>query len=294
MRTGAILRQGDLRIQTGTSYMPQWNSRHFSEILPFVIPFQVSGPDFVFHQQASRWRRGAAHQPEAPWVTPMEFTAGFARRVEAQAARDWSALPIVRSVSFKYAVETDSTSCVVPFTGARSGATELRAAKWTAMVKKLYEVLRTGHVRYGNIRAPLNGDTTRLAEAEGLTPVERSMARRMHFKAEQFPGTQQVRQLMGHRHWGARVNYGDCIFFTISPNEKQSAWVLKLSRVRRRDPYLQYAGPEWTRLCGMDYPELAAKRQRTSTAMSSTQDGARSALARTRTSRNLGPSPGAP
>ena len=47
------------------------------------------------------------------------------------------------------------------------------------MVKKLYEALRTGHVRYGNIRVPINGDTTRLAQAEGLTDVEKNMARRM-------------------------------------------------------------------------------------------------------------------
>ena len=47
---------------------------------------------------------------------------------------------------------------------------------------------------------------------------------------------------MGHAEFGARVVYGDCIFFTISPNEQHSALVLRLSRYRAQDPYLREAG----------------------------------------------------
>ena len=53
-------------------------------------------------------------------------------------------------------------------------------------------------------------------------------------------GTQQVRQLMGHTQFGARVMYGDCIFYTLSPNEQHSAWVLRLSRYRANDPCIQH------------------------------------------------------
>ena len=69
---------------------------------------------------------------------------------------------------------------------------------------------------------------------------------------------------MGHRHWGARIQYGDCLFFTISPNEQHSALVLKLSRYRRNDPCLAHADAAWKKLCSMDFPALAAKRRRTS------------------------------
>ena len=109
---------------------------------------------------------------------------------------------------------------------------------------------------------PLNGDTTRLALAEGLTKQEKAIAREMNHRAENLPGTQKVRQVMGHRHWGARVNYGDCLFFTISPNERMSAFVLKLSRYRQEDPCLKYETEDWKRLCGMEVPALAAKRRR--------------------------------
>jgi len=119
------------------------------------------------------------------------------------------------------------------------------------MAKKLCDTLWNGHVRYGSIRVPLRGDTTRLALAEGLTAQERKLARNIAYRAEFFPGTQAVRQLMGHSLWGARVNYGDCLFFTISPNEKHSAWVLKLSRYRRNDPCLKYdTTAPWNSLCG--------------------------------------------
>eukprot|EP00973_Karenia_brevis_P024385 3362856-Karenia_brevis.AAC.1 len=54
-------------------------------------------------------------------------------------------------------------------------------------------------------------------------------------------GTQALRQIMGHRQFGARVNYGDCLFVTISPNEQHSARVLRLSRFRRNHPFIRHA-----------------------------------------------------
>ena len=125
------------------------------------------------------------------------------------------------------------------------------------------DTLWNGKVRYGNIQVPISGDTTKLAKAEGLSERQRKLARNVSYLATHFPGTQQNRQLMGHRHWGARVNYGDCLFFTISPNEHHSAMVLKLSRYRRNDPCLKHQDASWKRLCGVDYPALAAERRRT-------------------------------
>eukprot|EP00973_Karenia_brevis_P003099 425874-Karenia_brevis.AAC.1 len=61
----------------------------------------------------------------------------------------------------------------------------------------------------------------------------------MHFLCKSRPGSQQIRQLMGHSQFGARVVYGDCLFYTLSPNEQHSAWVLRLSRYRANDPCIQ-------------------------------------------------------
>jgi hypothetical protein len=67
-------------------------------------------------------------------------------------------------------------------------------------------------------------------------------------------GTQLVRQLMGHTQFGARVVYGDCIFFTISPNE-----VLKLTRNRQSHPYVKHGSAHVKNLAKQCYPELEAK-----------------------------------
>ena len=55
MRSGAIDRlagqgPGSLSIQTGHEPLSQWHGKYFSQILPFVIPFMVSGPDFEFRE----------------------------------------------------------------------------------------------------------------------------------------------------------------------------------------------------------------------------------------------------
>ena len=78
-------------------------------------------------------------------------------------------------------------------------------------------------------RVPIAGDISRLPYATGLTALEKRLAWAQHFLAKNLPGSQQLRQVMGHCQFGARVVYGDCIMLTISPNEQHSCLVLRLS-----------------------------------------------------------------
>ena len=106
--------------------------------------------------------------------------------------------------------------------------------------KVLAETLYNGTVTLkSGKKIPIAGDTTRLPLADGLTPVQKRMAWNMHTLCKNQPGTQQLRQQMGHAEFGARVVYGDCLFYTMSPNEQHSAWVLRLSRYRSNDPCIQ-------------------------------------------------------
>ena len=89
-------------------------------------------------------------------------------------------------------------------------------------------------------KMPTCGETTKLPHADGLTLVQRRVAWNMHFLCKNQLGGQQLRQQMGHAQVGARVVYGDCIFYTLSPNEQHSAWVLRLSRYRQNDPCIQF------------------------------------------------------
>ena len=72
-------------------------------------------------------------------------------------------------------------------------------------------------------------------------------------------GTQQLRQLMGHSQFGARVVYGGCLFATVSPNEQHSALVLHISRYRRNDPYVRYGDEQRRRCCTAEYPHIEAR-----------------------------------
>ena len=65
----ASLRDGKLSISTKSAPIDQWHGKYFSQILPFVIPFLVSGPDYIFYNKRVRWRRkDMEDEPEAPWV----------------------------------------------------------------------------------------------------------------------------------------------------------------------------------------------------------------------------------
>ena len=65
---------------------------------------------------------------------------------------------------------------------------QLSAQEHANMVKKLCEVLWNGHIRYGNIKVPINGDTTRLHLADGLTKPEKLLAKRIEYMAGHFSG----------------------------------------------------------------------------------------------------------
>ena len=66
---------------------------------------------------------------------------------------------------------------------------------------------------------------------------------------------------MGNCATGARVAYGEALFLPWSPNEQQSALVLRLMRNRRKDPMLRGASieDEALRQCsGRDVPAITA------------------------------------
>ena len=54
LRQGAVERFCDLHVQTGAQKIFQWHSTYFSQVMPFVIPKMVSGPDY---DPGLRWRR---------------------------------------------------------------------------------------------------------------------------------------------------------------------------------------------------------------------------------------------
>ena len=121
---------------------------------------------------------------------------------------------------------------IAPFFGKRKSPVDTSTESQIAVMQKLYHILHHGFTGTGVHRVPIAGDTTRLPFANDLTPQQRRLAWAQHHLAKHMPGSQQVRQLMGHTQFGARVNYGDCLFFTISPNEQHSGAIITIPSER--------------------------------------------------------------
>ncbi|CAK9024343.1 ATP-dependent DNA helicase [Durusdinium trenchii] len=241
----------NVTVQLDRKFIPQWHAKYFSQVMPFEIPRMVSGPDYP---RADRWRR----LPDSPEVTPTQFMRTFARRVELQIANSWTAIPIARSVWYKHMIEAKAVA-VGSFRRAGPGASGMEAMDHIQTMQKLYHVLQSGTFTVGKTKKPINGDTSKLPFADGLTDAERAIARKVNYLASHLPGNPLTRRVMGHVQFGARVVYGDCVFMTISLNEHHSALVLRLFRARRSDPFLDTkaaVAQESRRWAGKDVPPL--------------------------------------
>ena len=96
----------------------------------------VYGPDF---RPDDKWRRFV----DSPVVTPFEFNRGMARRIEGQIRNDATALPIIRSVPYKWAVE-HASEIVVPYTGQRNRPGSVIASEMVRATQGLYKALWQG------------------------------------------------------------------------------------------------------------------------------------------------------
>ena len=253
---GARVRSGILQLETGCEMQEQWTGDYISKALPFTIPKPIKGP--TFFPSAAELASGL--QDGRPLLTITTFLRGFVRRVENLCHSDWSAVPILRSLWFKYTAYTSKRVQAKFNRGNNQNLTTVVSDHVVAM-QKLAKALDSGVVGRGVLKIPVAGDVTRLPFAEGLTDFERRLAREIVFKASMMPGTLPCRRLMGNCATGARVAYGEALFLTWSPNEQQSALVLRLMRNRRKDPMLRGASieDEALRQCsGRDVPAITA------------------------------------
>ena len=95
------VRVGDLHTKTDDVFQEQWCGKFFSYALLVVIPRMVSGPDLPWRP---RFRRSEQHAG----VNFTTFLQGFAKRVENQCRSDFTALPIIRSVWYRFMAQERS------------------------------------------------------------------------------------------------------------------------------------------------------------------------------------------
>ena len=83
---------------------------------------------------------------------------------------------------------------------------------------------------------PMEDRSDGLQYAVGLSPMEANLVKDLSFISSTCAGTQQIRLDIGHALFGARVEYGDPLFITISPSSRHSGLCIRFSRYRNCDP----------------------------------------------------------
>ena len=92
----------------------------------------------------------------------------------------------------------------------------MHAAELIEAATKLYKKLKDGQWWDGKKKRRINSDFSKLALATDLSEMERNLVKDLVFLQKKHAGTQQVRLMIGHALVGARVEFGDPLFVTIS------------------------------------------------------------------------------
>lgn len=229
----ALAKHCELRASTGITMVDQWNE----EYLPLAFPYSLRRPagaaDFLPHP----FKRGQkAHNGSSDFVRfePWEYMRALPARVEANVRGSWPLVPAVRNLTFKWDAQCGHEAACRHAVD-RNTAGNVHAAELIEAAAKLYKKFQDGQWWDGKKKRRINTDFSKLALATDLTEMERNLIKDLVFLQKKHAGTQQVRLMIGHALFGARVEFGDPLFVTISPSSRHSATAIRLSRYRQSD-----------------------------------------------------------
>ena len=230
---------------------------------PFTLPVAVGGYDV---RGQERWRREtdavACDDFKACEVKLYDVTRALPQRIEGQYRRHWCLTPALWNLYFREQLNTGvSLSTLSRGEAARPcDDTEQDAALAAA---ELYEKLSSGtYVTQSGVREKIDGDVSKLPYAENLTSANRRLLQDFSFRTRSMPGTQAIRSKIYHTCFWGQVVYGNGIFMTISPGERHNYLAIRLSRYRKRDPFITSSDvPGEADWIGPDKPSLRAKAE---------------------------------
>ena len=181
------------------------------------------------------------------------------RRVEAQLRWDQHLCPALWSLWFATKVNT-GVSLSIKRCLSRGEEDEQNERSVGEAAKAICKVLWDGQYRTpsGELKE-LRGDMSKLVQAEGLTKTQKALLHNYHFMSARIPGTRQVRRSISHVIFSSRVVYGLPIFMTVTPGERHSGLMIRLTRYRRSDPAVNVGAPEFMPWVGYDKPLATAK-----------------------------------
>ena len=253
-RNSAFSQFSDLNLRTGSKLLDQFYGSYIPRVFNLTLPWYVGGPDLVGRP---RFRRASN---DAPAVSLDAFTKMLPSRVESQMRWDWDLVPATWSLWFATKVNLGVSLSMQRV--LRAGEAEERNEKGIgAAAAKIYDLLWKGsYIRADGAKVPINGDVSKILSAVGLTQRQRALIVNYQFMSAQIPGTRQIRRRINHLVFSARVVYGLPVFVTVTPSERHSGLIIRLSRYRRNDPGIVFSRPEFTPWIGKDSPSLQRER----------------------------------
>lgn len=248
-RASAFSRFSVLELRTGSKLVDQFQGSYTPRVFNLTLPRMVGGPDL---RGRERFRR---HSEDALALSLQASTRMSPRRVEAQIRWDWGLVPSVWSLNFATQVNTGA-SLAIPRT-LRTGAGEETQEREIALATaSAYRLLWEGeYVRKDGKRQRV-GDTAKIVDAIGLTATQCALFRNYRLMSSRILGTRQVRRSINHHVFSSRITYGLPICMTITPSERHSALMVRLSRYRRSDLAILVANPDFARWSSYNSPSV--------------------------------------
>ncbi|CAJ1408108.1 unnamed protein product, partial [Effrenium voratum] len=175
------------------------------------------------------YRREAA----APIIDFPRWARAMSRRAESQFVRDWLLLFALWNYAFR--VQVNSSRGLVAYMprGTPSLSSEELTEGAVALCKALHGQFRAGP---DAPLQPVAGDVAKLHMVPELPRAARVLLQNVQHVSAKMPGTVEVRKLMRHETHAYRVIYGEPVFVTISPNERDNLLGVRLFRCRQNDP----------------------------------------------------------
>ena len=235
-------------ITAGSQLVDQFKPLYFGVAFAFCFSYCIGLPDLVHHGTTTRYRREAS----APIIDFPRWARAVSRRAESQFARDWLLLFALWNYSFR--VQVNSSRGLVAYVprGLPSLTSEELTEGAVALCKALHGQYRAGP---DAPLQPVAGDVSKLHMVPELPRAARILLQNVQHVSAKIPGTVEVRKLMRHETHAYRIIYGEPIFVTISPNERDNLLSVRLFRCRKSDPVVE-AGEDARQWGGERQPVL--------------------------------------
>ena len=244
--TAAKMGASTLEVRTGNQLIDQFQPYYFAVAFPFCFKYATACPDVRNTTQEGdglfRRRNG---NPDAPVVDVFKWAQAMVRRVETQFRRDWTFGFTLWNYLFRTKVNLQPNTYVyaVPDEKEPRFRRMLNNDEIAEGARELMGTLNSG--KYVDITGELKaiqGDLTKVRHAPTLSLAARKVLGNMEARARNIPGTHEVRKTMRHQTHACRVGYGTAIFVTMSPSERDSTLMVRLTRARQSDPAVRSDG----------------------------------------------------